>query len=90
MCFAATQHTKVATRLSAVWVVVSLAALSILGHLPVDVSQAGVVGEMVGQFWERAEWCLRLEATGLEVCDLVLGPGDGQARPTVRLEEDAG
>jgi hypothetical protein len=31
---------------------VSLAALSILGCLLIDVSQAGVVGEMVVRFWE--------------------------------------
>jgi hypothetical protein len=33
-----TQHTEVATRLSVLWVAVSLAAQSILGYLPIDVS----------------------------------------------------
>jgi hypothetical protein len=56
---------------------VSLATQSVLGRLPVDVSQAGVVGLMVSRFWESAEWCSRLETSGLRVCDLVLGPADG-------------
>jgi hypothetical protein len=54
------QHTEVATWLSALWVAVSLAAQSILGHLPIDASQVGVVGEMVARFWERVEWCSHL------------------------------
>jgi hypothetical protein len=52
MRFAVTEHTVVATQLSTLWVVVSLPTQSILGRLPVDVSQASVVGEMVIQFWE--------------------------------------
>jgi hypothetical protein len=36
--------------LSALWAAVSLAIQSILGHLPIKVSQAGVVGEMVARF----------------------------------------
>jgi hypothetical protein len=79
MRVAATQHTEVATRLSVLWSVVSLAAQSMLGFLPIDASQAGVVGKMVIQFWERVEWCSRLEAASLEVCDLVLRVVDGQA-----------
>jgi hypothetical protein len=79
MRVATTQHTKVATRLSVLWSVVSLAAQSMLGFLPIDASQAGVVGEMVIQFWERVEWCSCLEVASLEVCDLVLGVVDGQA-----------
>jgi hypothetical protein len=86
MCFVMAQHTEVATRLSALWVAVSLAAQSILRCLLIDVSQAGVVGEMVVQFWERAEWCSLLDAASLEVCDLVLGPVDGQAHLAIYLE----
>jgi hypothetical protein len=44
---------------------------------------------MIIQFQERAEWWSRLEATSLEVCDLVLVPVDGQAHRVARLEEDA-
>jgi hypothetical protein len=51
MHIAVAQHTKVATLLSVLLTAVSLAAQSILGLLPVDVSQPGVVGEMVVQFW---------------------------------------
>jgi hypothetical protein len=76
MRFAAAQHTEVASRFSTLWAAVSLAAQSILGCLPIDVSQAGVVGEMVTRFWERAEWCSRLEASGSKICALVLGPAD--------------
>jgi hypothetical protein len=65
----------------------SLAAQSILGHLPLDTSQAGVIGEMVIQFQERAEWCSPLDAASLEVSDLVLRPVDGQAHRVACLEE---
>jgi hypothetical protein len=77
MRFAAGQHTEVATQLSSLWAAVSLVAQSIHGCLPVDASQAGVVGEIVIRFWERAEWCSRLKTSGLKVCDLVLGSADG-------------
>jgi hypothetical protein len=87
MGFVAAQHIVVASRLSALLAAVSLATQSILKCLPIDVSQAGVVGEMVVQFWERVEWCSRLKATSLEVCNLVLGLVDGQARLAARLEE---
>jgi hypothetical protein len=55
MRFAATQHTEVATRLSMLRAAVSLAAQSILGQLPIDVSQAGVVGEIDVLFWEQTD-----------------------------------
>jgi hypothetical protein len=90
MHFAVARHIEVATRLFALWVVVSLAAQSILRHLPSDVSQAGVVGEIVVQFWERADWCSRLEDGGLEVYDLVLGPASDQTCLVACLEEAAG
>jgi hypothetical protein len=77
MCFVVVQHTEVATQLSTVQVTVSLAAQSILERLPIDALQAGVVGEMVARFQERAEWFSRLETSGSEVCDLVHGPVDG-------------
>jgi hypothetical protein len=48
----AAYHTEVAMRLSALWAAVSLAAQSILGCLPVDPSQVGVVEEMVSRFQE--------------------------------------
>jgi hypothetical protein len=39
-------------QLSALRAVVSLATQSILGQLPIDTSQAGVVGKMVSRFEE--------------------------------------
>jgi hypothetical protein len=87
MCFAAAQHTKVATRLTVLWAAVSLATQSILGRLSIDASQVGVVGEMVVRFRERVEWCSCLEAASFEVCDLVLRPVDGQAHRVTHLEE---
>jgi hypothetical protein len=60
MRFAVAQHIEVATWLSTLWVAVSLAAQPILGCLPIDVSQVGVVGEMITGFQERVEWCSRL------------------------------
>jgi hypothetical protein len=68
----------------------SLAAQSILGCLPIDISQASVVGEMIVRFQERAEWCSRLETSGSRVCDLLLGPTDGRVHLVARLEEAAG
>jgi hypothetical protein len=73
MHFVVSQHTEVATWLSALWAVVSLAALSILGPLPIDASQEDVVGEKITRFWEQAEWCSRLETFGSKVYDLVHG-----------------
>jgi hypothetical protein len=90
MRFAVARHIEVATRLFALWVAVSLAAQSILRHLPSDVSQAGVVGEIVVQFWERADWRSRLEDGGLEVYDLVLGPVSDQTCLVACLEEAVG
>jgi hypothetical protein len=52
MCFAMARNTEVATRLSTLMVAVSLAAQYILGCLPIDVSQAGVVGEIAVRFPE--------------------------------------
>jgi hypothetical protein len=52
MHFVVAQHTRVATRLSVLWAAVSLAAQSILRHLPIDAPQAGVLGEIVVQFQE--------------------------------------
>jgi hypothetical protein len=50
MRFAAAHHTEMVMRLSVLWAVVSLVTQSILWWLPVDVSQAGVGGEMVARF----------------------------------------
>jgi hypothetical protein len=90
MRFATAQHTEVATRLSVLRAVVSLVAQSILGHLPIDVSQAGVVEEIDVLFWEQTDWCSRLEAARLEVCDLVLGPVSDQTCLVAHLKEAAG
>jgi hypothetical protein len=66
---------------------VSLPAQSILGHLPVDASQVGVVGEMVTRFQEQVEWCSRLESFCSRVYDVVLGPADGRTHLVTHLEE---
>jgi hypothetical protein len=66
---------------------VSVAAQSILGHLPVEVFEVGVVGEMVTRFHERAEWCSHLKASGAGVCNLVLGLANGQVHLVNRLGE---
>jgi hypothetical protein len=70
--------------------VVSLAAQSIIGHLPVDVPHVGVVGEIVAQFWEYVNQCSHLEAAGLGVCDLVLRPAGNETNVVAHLEEVAG
>jgi hypothetical protein len=69
---------------------VSPAAQPILGCLPANVSSAGVVGEMVTRFQERAEWCSRLKTFDLKVCDLVLGSVDDRVLLVARLEEVTG
>jgi hypothetical protein len=76
-------------RLSALWVPVSLAVESILWRLPIDVSQVGVVGEMVARFQKSVEWCSHLEASCSRVCDLILGLADGRAHLVACLEEVA-
>jgi hypothetical protein len=73
--------------LSVLWAVMSLSTQSTLRPLPVDVSQVGVVGEMVTKFWERAEWCSRLETSGSMVCNLIPGPMNGQVHLVTRVEE---
>jgi hypothetical protein len=90
MCFAVAQHTEVATRLSTLWMAVSLASQSILGRLLIDVPQAGVVGEIVVRFWERASWCLCLEAIGQEICDHVLGSAGDKTCLVAHLEDAVG
>jgi hypothetical protein len=90
MRFAAAHHTEVVMRLPVLWVAVSLATQSILGRSPIDISQAGVVGEMVAKFHERAGWCSHLETSGSRVYDLVLGPTDDRVHLVTRLEEAIG
>jgi hypothetical protein len=69
---------------------VSLAAQSILGCLPIDVFQAGIVGEMVARFREQVKWCSCLETFGSRVCDHVPGSADGRAHLVACLEDDVG
>jgi hypothetical protein len=82
-------HIEVAMRHSVLWVVVSLAAQSILGRSPIDVSHEVVVGKMVVRFQEQAEWCSYLKTSGLRVCDLVIGPVDDRVHLVAHLEEAA-
>jgi hypothetical protein len=63
---------------------------SILGHLPIDVSQVGFVGKMIARFQERVEWCSCLETSGSRVYDLLLGPTDGRVHLVARLGEATG
>jgi hypothetical protein len=58
--------------------------------LAINVFQAGVVGEMVARFQERAKWCSRLETSGSRVYDLVLGPANGRVQLVAYLEEVVG
>jgi hypothetical protein len=53
MQFEAGDHTEVVVWLSTLWAAMSLAAQSILGCFPIDISQVGVVEEMVARFQER-------------------------------------
>jgi hypothetical protein len=48
------------------------------------------VGEMIVRFWDPVEYFSCLETSGSRVCDLVLGPADGQAHLVTRLEEAVG
>jgi small ligand-binding sensory domain FIST len=57
MYFAVARHAEAASQFSALQVAMSLASRSIIGHLPFDVPQAGVVGEIVSRFWKYADWC---------------------------------
>jgi hypothetical protein len=42
---------------------------------------------MVAMFEEQTEWCSHLEISSSNVCNLVLGPADGQVRLITHLEE---
>jgi hypothetical protein len=77
-------------RLSTLWAAVSSAAQSVLGHLPVEVFQVDVVGEMVVKYQEQMERWLYLETSGSRVYDLILGPTDDWVHPVGRLEEAIG
>jgi hypothetical protein len=88
--FAVARHTEVASQLSALRAAVSFAAQSIIDHLLIDVPQVGVVGEIVAPFREYANRCLCLKATGVGVCDLVLGPAGDRTDMAARLEEIIG
>jgi hypothetical protein len=90
MRFAAAQHTKVASQFSVLLMAVSLAAQSIIDHLHVDVPTTGVVGEIVARFQVYADQFSRLEAVGLGVCNLVLGPVGDETNVDARLEEVIG
>jgi hypothetical protein len=68
---------------------VSLVAQSILVRLPVDASQAGVVGEMVARFEERGEWFSCLKTSSSRICNLILGLPNGQVPLVASLEEAA-
>jgi hypothetical protein len=87
MQFVSAHHTKVAMRLSMLSVVMTLAAQSMPGCLPVNVSHAGVVGEMVAKFQEQTKWCSCLKTFGLRVCNLVLRSADDRVHQVTRLEE---
>jgi hypothetical protein len=50
MRLVAARYIGVAMQLSALWVVVSSAAQSLLGHLPVEVVHTDAVGEMIAKF----------------------------------------
>jgi hypothetical protein len=80
----------VASQFSALRAAVSLTSLSIIGHLPIAVSPVGVVGEIVAQFWDYADWCSHLEAAGLGVCGLVLGSVGDETNLTAHLEQVTG
>jgi hypothetical protein len=90
MCFAAVHHTEVVMQLSMLWAALSLADQSILGRLPVDAPQAGVVGEMVARFEEQEEWCSHIETSDSRVCDLILGLADGHVPLVAYLKEVVG
>jgi hypothetical protein len=68
----------------------SLVAQSMLGRLPIDISQVGVMGEMFARFKEQAEWCSCLKTSGSRVCDLILGPVDDRVHLVTLLEEAIG
>jgi hypothetical protein len=83
MQFAAMHYTGVTARLFMLWVVVCSATQSMLGHLPAEVLQVNVVGEMGVKFREQLEWCLRLETLGSRMCSLILGLADDRVHLAV-------
>jgi hypothetical protein len=61
----------------------------VLGRLPITVSQADVVREMVAKFREQAKLCSCLETSSSRVCDLLHGLTDDRVYLAVCLEEAA-
>jgi hypothetical protein len=52
--------------------------------------QVDVMGEMLTEVWEQAQWCLRLDNSGMRVYYLILGLSDNRARSIDHLEEVVG
>jgi hypothetical protein len=48
------------------------------------------MGEMLTEVWEQAQWCLRLDNSGMRVYYLIPGPSDNRARSIDHLEEVVG
>jgi hypothetical protein len=58
-----------------------------VGRLPTEAFQADIVGKILVMFWEQVERFLRLENSGLRVCNLILRPADERVQPIDCLKE---
>jgi hypothetical protein len=67
--------------------VVSSAVESAHGHSPDEIFYVEVVGELVAEFQMMDKWCSWLEWPTVRICDILLGPPPGQARPADHLDE---
>jgi hypothetical protein len=48
-----------------------------LGRSPNEGFRVEVVDEMLIEFREQVEWCLRLETSDMRICDMILEPPSG-------------
>jgi hypothetical protein len=83
----ALRHTEMAGEPVALQAVVSSAVESAHGHSPDEIFYVEVVGELVAEFQMMDKWCSWLEWHTVRICDILLGPPPGQARPADHLDE---
>jgi hypothetical protein len=90
MWIATARHTEMAWQLAVLRAVVSSTMQSEPRCSLTKTFQMCVMEEMLAEFQEQVERCLRLEGFGMRICDLILGPPFGWVQLVDHLEEAIG
>jgi hypothetical protein len=90
MCLVALRHTEMAREIAALWVAVSSATESVLGHSPGDTFRVDVMDKLAAELQKMEDQRSRLEWPTMRVSNLLLGPLLGRARLVDHLDEAAG